>query len=178
MHIEYECTMLEVNKEELEGKLKSLGAIKKGDYFQKRYTYNYLPDVKGKWLRLRTNGEVSTLAIKNITDKNLIGGTQELEVEVSSFEDTRNILEELGFKHNNYQENKRTVYVLDEVEISIDTWPMIPTYAEVEGKCEEDVLKVIDLIGLNYEVTNLDVASIYEEIYGIKILDIKNLKFD
>ena len=46
MHIEYECTMLEVNKEELENKLKSLGAIKKGDYFQKRYTYNFLPDVK------------------------------------------------------------------------------------------------------------------------------------
>lgn len=67
-------------------------------------------------------------------DKNDLGGTQEHEVVVSDFEKMNDILEKLGYKHRNYQENKRIRYILDEVEIDIDTWPLIPTYAEIEGK--------------------------------------------
>ena len=36
------------------------------------------------------------------------------------------------------------MYVLNGVEISIDSWPMIPTYAEIEGKSDEDVTKYIN----------------------------------
>ena len=35
MHIEYECTLLEVNKTKFIEKIEQLGAIKKGDYYQK-----------------------------------------------------------------------------------------------------------------------------------------------
>lgn len=40
------------------------------------------------------------------------------------------------------------MYVLNGVEISIDSWPMIPTYAEIEGKSDEDVTKYIKIIRL------------------------------
>jgi hypothetical protein len=57
MHIEYECTLLEINKELLEKRLIEVGAIKVDDYFQRRYTYDFKPASDNKWLRLRTNGK-------------------------------------------------------------------------------------------------------------------------
>ena len=69
-------------------------------------------------------------------------------------------------------------YVLDDVEIDIDTWPMIPTYVEIEGKSEESVLNIIKKLGINdKKITTLDVQSLYKEIYNIDITKIDILKF-
>lgn len=177
MNTEYECTLLEVNKEELEKRLFELGAKKHWEHIQKRYTYDFIPKQENKWIRLRTNGKTSTLTIKEVFDKEIIGGTKELEIEVSDFDKTNLILQQLGYSFKNYQENRRTFYTLNNVEISIDKWPLIPEYVEIEGKSEEDVKKIIELLNLNYKITNLDVTSIYEDIYGIDVLNIKELKF-
>jgi adenylate cyclase class 2 len=120
----------------------------------------------------------STLTIKNIIDKHLIGGTKELEIEVSDFESTNLMLEELGYEHRNYQENKRTLYKIDNIEIDIDKWPLIPEYAEIEGPNEEAVKCFVESLNLDYKMTTLDVTSIYNEIYGIDVLVIKELKLD
>ena len=56
---------------------------------------------------MRTDGKTSTLTIKEIVDKNEIDGTNEIEIEVSSFENANKILNELGYVARNYQENKR-----------------------------------------------------------------------
>ena len=117
------------------------------------------------------------MTIKELFDKEIIGGTTELEIEVSDFDKTNLILQKLGYYFKNYQENRRAFYTLDNVEISIDKWPLIPEYAEIEGKTEEDVKKIVELLNLNYKITNLDVTSIYEDIYGIDVLSIKELKF-
>ena len=106
-HIEYEVRVLEINKEEIQNKLNELGATLVEDVFQRRYVYDFNPVNPNKWIRLRTNGKKTTLTIKEVVDKNKIGGTKELEVEVSDFELTNIALNELGFKHRNYQENKR-----------------------------------------------------------------------
>lgn len=100
----------------------------------KRYVYDFNPINKNKWIRLRTDGKTSTLTIKEIVDKNEIDGTNEIEIEVSSFENANKILNELGYVARNYQENKRIKYTLDGVEIDIDFWPLIPPYVEIEGK--------------------------------------------
>ena len=178
MHVEYECTLLEINKEEFIKLLESHGAKKIGDYFQKRYTYDFKPKVEDKWIRLRTNGEKTTLTIKEMIDKNKIGGNHELEIEVSDFDKTNELLKELGFEYRNYQENKRISYVLDDIEFDIDSWPLIPEYVEIEGNDEKSVKKMIKKLNLDEsKITTYDVTSIYENIYGIKILDMKELKF-
>ena len=178
MHIEYECTLLEIDKEAFIKLLEMNNATKIGDFHQKRYVYDFNPKVENKWIRLRTNGEKTTLTIKKIIDKNEIGGNHELEVEVSDFEQTNQILNELGYIPRNYQENDRTSYVLEGVEFDIDTWPLIPTYVEIEGKNSDDVKKMIERLNLDTsKITTYDVTSIYEEIYGINIMDIKELRF-
>ena len=41
MESEYEITVLDIDVSEIEKKLESIGAIKQGEYFQKRNLYNY-----------------------------------------------------------------------------------------------------------------------------------------
>lgn len=176
MNTEYEIRVLEIDKQKLIDKLERLGTEFKGDNEQRRYVYDVIPKEDGKWIRLRTNGKKTTLTYKNVVSTT-IDGTKELEVEVSDFEKTNELLENMGIKNRGYQENRRTQYVLNGVEIDIDSWPMIPTYVEIEGKNEDEVLKTLDLLELPKDkVTTLDVESVYMK-YGIDLKDIKVLKF-
>ena len=177
MNIEYEARILDIDKDKLIKRLKDLNARFVGEFNQKRYVYNIIPKTNGKWLRLRTNGNKTTLTYKSV-EKNSIDGTKELEIEVDNFENTNSLLELAGIKNKGYQENNRVQYVLDDVEIDIDTWPMIPTYVEIEGKSEESVLNIIKKLGINdKKITTLDVQSLYKEIYNIDITKIDVLKF-
>ena len=83
----------------------------------------------------------------------------------------------MGIKSRGFQENKRTQYILNGVEIDIDSWPMIPTYVEIEGKNEEEVMNTLEILELPKDkVTTLDVDSVYKK-YGIDLKVIKVLKF-
>lgn len=177
MKTEYEVRVLEINEEKMIKKLETLGATKVGEYEQKRYVYDVIPKNEHQWIRLRTNGKKTTLTFKNI-EKTTVDGTKELEVEVSSFEDTNEFLERIGFKSKAYQENRRIQYILDGVELDIDSWPLIPIYMEIEGKSEEDVNSMIEKLDLeNEKITALDVKGIYQEKYNIDIDEIPHLKF-
>jgi len=177
MNTEYEIRILEINKEEFIKKIISMGAKHIGDFDQKRYVYDVKPINPNKWIRLRTNGKDTTLTIKEIkTDT--IDGTKELEISVDDFEKTNLILENLGFKSKNYQENKRSEYILDDIHIDIDRWPMIPTYIELEGLNEESVIKMVNKLGYKMEeCTTKSVQGIYN-YYGYEVNNIPNLNFD
>lgn len=177
MDIEYEVRILEINLEEFEQKLLQLGAELSDCYQQKRYVYDMIPKQEGKWIRLRTNGVQTTLTIKSIESSN-IDGTKELEIEVSNFHKCHLILQELGYKAKGYQENKRKKYLLDGVEIDIDSWPLIPTYVEIEGRTKEEVEKIVEKLGYFMDdVTTMDVNRIYTH-YGYSLEDIPILKFE
>lgn len=176
--IEYEARVLEIEKEKLEKKLEFLGAKKIADFNYKRRVYNFNPASDNKWIRLRTDGKNTTLTIKEIKSQ-AIDGTEETEIQVSDFEQTDTILNKLGYKAHAYQENKRTRYVLDGVEIDIDTWPYIPTYVEIEGKSTEDVKNMINKLELdNNKITSIDVRGVFKKFYKIDIAKKKEVKFD
>lgn len=177
MKTEYEVRILEIDTKEVIQKLQKMGATKIQDSVQKRYVYDFNPAQKGKWIRLRSNGKKSTLTIKEIVNSN-IDGTKELEVEVSDFEETNMILNKLGYKHRNYQENHRIQYMFGDIEIDIDSWPLIPTYLEIEANSEEEVLNFVNKLGMETKkVVTLDVEAIYREIYGVDIMKIEDLRF-
>ena len=177
MRTEYEVRVLEINVKDIEKKLKDIGTEFCWDKLQRRYVYDFIPKVDGKWIRLRTNGDKTTLTIKNLVSSE-IDGTQELEVSVGDFERTNLILKELGYEAKGYQENRRVQYILNGVEIDIDYWPLIPTYLEIEGSSEDDVYSVLSLLGLKKEdATTKDVESLYLD-YGYNIEEIYNLKLE
>lgn len=177
MKTEYEVRILEVNKDEMIKKLERLGALKRGEFNQRRYVYDIKPAQNGKWIRLRTDGKKTTLAYKDVAS-DTIDGTKEVEFEVSSLDETKEFLSKIGFDYRSFQENKREQYILDGVEIDLDTWPMIPTYMEIEGVSEEQVTSMLDRLGVDEsKITALNCDDIYREIYNIDIHGIKELKF-
>ena len=178
MNTEIEERVLEIDKDKVIAKLEELGAKKIGDWHQKRYVYDFIPKRENEWIRLRTNGKETTLTYKNVESKD-ISGTKELEIVVSDFEETNQLLKIMGYTPRSFQENLRTRYYLDHIEIDIDTWPLIPTYLEIEGNSEEDVKRVEKLLELNEsKVTTMNCQDIYLEEYGIDINQIEELKFD
>ena len=177
MHTEYEVRILEIDKEEVINKLKDIGAKFCWDQVQRRYVYDFMPKLDGKWIRLRTNGIKTTLTIKDIVSSK-IDGTRELEVEVSDFDTTNSILNELGYEAKGYQENRRCQYILDDVEIDIDDWPYLPTYLEIEGPSEDRVYEVVKILGFNEKDTiTKDVEGIYLD-YGYDIKNNYDLKLE
>lgn len=177
MHTEIEERVLEIDQQQMIKKLEKLGATKVGEWYQKRYVYDFIPKRENEWIRLRDNGEEVTLTYKNIENKG-IDGTKELEINVSGFEETNQLLNVLGYQPKAYQENKRIRYKLNQVEIDIDMWPLIPAYMEIEGKIIEEVKQIEKMLQINPEkVTTMNCQDIYQKNYGINIDQIKELKF-
>lgn len=177
MKTEYEVRILETNHDKMIEKLESLGAKFQFSALQQRMVYDLKPKCDGKWIRLRTNGTTSTITIKDITAKT-IDGTKELEIEVSDFEKANEILEVLGYHNRGFQQNKRTQYILDGVEIDLDRWPLIPEYMEIEGPSEEAVYQCLEKLGISKDkIVTLDVASIYTH-YGYDGEYLTDLNFE
>ncbi len=178
MHIEYEVRVLEIDVNDIKNKLTELGAVLIEDVFQRRYLYDFNPVDPDKWIRLRTNGTITTLTIKDVRSSK-IDGTHELEIVVDDFDKTNEILNELGYRARGIQENKRIKYDLLGVEVDIDTWPRIPTYLEIEGKNKEEVYHVLELLEIPKEkAISLNTQSIYKEIYHIDLSKESLLSFD
>lgn len=168
MKTEIEARLLECNVQNLIKKLETVGAVFVGDWLQLRYCYDFKPARENSWIRLRTNGVETTLTIKEITS-NAIDGTKESEIVVSDFFVTDEILNKLGYEARSKQENRRIRYVLDGVEIDIDFWPLIPAYVEFEGSAQNDIKRVCDKLGIEFNsLTTMDVSSIYG-YYGYNI---------
>lgn len=141
-----------------------------------------------KWIRLRANGKKAELTIKHISSsKEMINGIMqygidsinEYEVAVDSFEKTDEILNALGFYHRSYQEKKRSTYLHPDhdLEIVIDSWPMIPPYMEIEGSDVNEIMDFAKSLGFTAEdVLVCNTADVYEK-YGLNIFDYKELKF-
>ena len=176
MKTEFEVRILEIDVDSIKKKLDKTAEFQ-WDHVQKRYVYDFIPKEENKWIRLRTNGDTTTLTIKNLVTSE-IDGTQELEIVVDDFDKTNIILKELGYVPKGYQENRRVQYILDGVEIDIDYWPLIPTYLEIEGPSEEDVYNTLTKLGYSKEdCTTRDVEGIYVD-YGYKISEIYDLKLE
>ena len=176
MKTEYEVRFLEIDKDKILKRLKELGAKEIGNWLQVRKTYDLIQPQKNSWLRLRTNGKTTTLAVKEInSDK--IDGTNETEVIVDDFNEMDKILTKIGLKARNYQENYRQQFQYKNSEIDIDSWPLIPTYLEIEGKNEEIIKEICSDLELDYKKSiTMDVTDIYKKVYNIDILKIKTLK--
>lgn len=140
-----------------------------------------------KWIRLRKSGNETTLTVKQILGRRTnefgvrehsISNVLEYETGVTSFETTKEILEQLGYYHKNYQEKRRISYVYNDIEIDIDHWPHIPPYIEVEAHSEKDIFDFLHLIGYTKEDTvSMNADDVYTH-YGLDMYSYKELKFD
>ncbi|MGW6427215.1 class IV adenylate cyclase [Nocardia sp. NPDC055053] len=176
MPIEYEAKILDIDPDTIERHILDKGGRKLGERFMRRYVYDIAPGVDSKWIRLRDNGNRTTLAVKEITS-DAIDGTHEVEVGVDDFAATNALLEMLGFSAKSYQETKRVSFTLDGAELELDTWPRIPPYLEIEAATKAGVIRVAELLGYTEaDLTGENTIRIYAR-HGIDLNTIGELRF-
>ncbi len=170
MEIEFEATFPNISKDEMRSKLKEAGAtLKREEFMQKRIVLN-LPkghEIKGGWLRVRDEGDKITMSLK-VVDGDQIHNQKEICLNIDNLKQAELFLTSLGCEKKAYQETKRELWLLDGVEVTIDEWPFLEPFLEVESTSEEKVKTACEKLNLNYkEALFCSVDTLYAKKYNI-----------
>lgn len=152
MKIEYEATFYPVDKNKIREKL---GAIKadlvRSEYLQKREVF-FLPkghEIEGGWLRVRNEGDKITMSLKVVSGVS-IEDQKEICLTVDSYEQATLFLESLGCQRKAFQESKRELWRIGDVDVCIDEWPWLEPFVEIEGQSEKEVRVVSEALGFDF----------------------------
>lgn len=166
---ESELRAFDIDATKVRHSIKLMGAEAKGLLQFKRAVLDVVPVNPNKWIRVRTDGKTTTLAIKERIART-VDGTGEVEVEVSDFSKTLELLNTLGgYKPRSIQENTRELYIIDGTEVSIDTWPKINPILEIEGEAD-NIAEIAGRLGIEPEsLTAKSVEEHYLETLGLDV---------
>lgn len=176
METEIEAKFPDVNADALRKVLEEKGAILEyPEVLMRRMNYDY-PDrrleEKGGWIRVRDEGTEVTLSYKQLQDRTL-HGTKEINVVVDDFDKTRQFLEAIGMVAKAYQETRREKWNYKGVEVTIDTWPWVPTFVELEGPTEALVREVAADLNFDWSTAmHGSVETIYQMHFDFTELEI------
>jgi adenylate cyclase, class 2 len=170
MKIEYEATYTNIEPDVIREKLKEAEAqLIRPEYLQRRSVF-HMPqgnEVAGGWVRVRDEGNKITMSVK-IVDGDTIQDQKESCIEVSDYTEAEILLESLGCTKKAYQESRRELWKLNDVEITIDTWPFLEPFVEVEGVSEETVKEVSEKIGFVWSSARFcAVGTLYSERFNL-----------
>ena len=170
MTTEYEATFRNIDKDDIRTKLKAAGAtLIKPEFMQKRAVF-YMPEgheIPGGWLRVRDEGDQITMSLKVVVDGR-IEDQKEIMFKVDDFDEAKEFLTLLGCKYKAYQESKRELWKLDGAEVTIDEWPFLEPYVEVEAHSEQEVQSVSGKLGFDYSKAIFSAVDyLYHLEYGI-----------
>ena len=170
MDIEYEATFFPVVKESVREILRKNGAkLINSEYLQKRTAFN-LPkghEIAGGWARVRQEADKITMSVK-IVDGHGIENKREVCLTVDSFANAEMLLTSLGCTKKAYQENKRELWKTGDVEITIDEWPYLEPFVEIEGSSEQSVKNTAEKLGFKWKNAIFhSVDYMYHKKYGV-----------
>ncbi len=169
MDIEIEAKFLDVDAAALRAKLAAVGAKQEHpEILMKREVFDY-QDLRlekiGGWARVREEGSKITMSYKQLNDRTL-HGTQEVTLFIDDFEKACKFLIAIGLEKKAYQETKRERWLLGDIEITIDTWPWIPTFVELEGPSEAMLRDVAQKLDFDWQsAMHGSVETAYQKYY-------------
>mgnify|MGYP000574850296 CR=1 FL=1 len=178
MQVEIEAKFLDVDVDDLREKLKKIGAKQiHAEQAMRRVVFDY-PDSRlekiGGWVRVRDEGDKITFSYKQLNDRTL-HGTKEIETTVGDFQKAVDLLTAIGLEQKAYQETKREKWQLGGSEITIDTWPWIPTFVEIEAASENELRALAKKLGLDWAAAmHGSVETAYQKYYDFTEHEIDN----
>jgi adenylate cyclase class IV len=184
-YTEFEAKFYPVNKEEYRKKLTSIGAKL---IIPERKMIRIVADkranpmlAKSGYIRIRDEGnEVVRFSLKITAEKGgVLSDQKEIDVEVSDFDKTKKIIEATGVIFNRKQETLREEWEYKDAQITIDSWPGLNVYSEIEANSEEKVKEISDELGFDWEKKIITpAAEVYEKVYGINIDEVLKMISD
>lgn len=183
MKNEFEATYLAINKEHVRTLLKDSGfELKVPEYMMRRKTFDFsiIAPGKNKWGRVRQESDRATMTIKEIRGSG-INDTFELEMTVDSFDSACEMFEQCNVPAKSFQENYREVWVRKDIQATVDTWPGLEPFLELESDSEEKVRSISEELGFPFEdATFGSIDLVYEKEVGIpseKIIKLPEITF-
>ncbi len=175
MKIEYEATFPNIEKSNARKRLETASAkLIRPEFLQKRFNLD-LPkghEVKSGFVRVRDEGDKITLTFKIVGGED-ISDQKEVLIVVDNFDSTVELLKCIGCMPKTYEETKRELWIVDGVEITIDSWPFLGSLVEVEGKSEDEVKAVSSKLGFDWKDARFCTAgALYKEKYGLGPVDL------
>ena len=170
MKIEYEATFLNIDKQEMRERLRKIkGKLIRPEFLQKRIVFN-LPkgnEIKGGWVRVRDEGDKITMSLKVVHGIG-IESQKEICLKIDNFKEAEEFLTILGCEKKAYQENKRELWKIDGIEVTIDEWPFLEPFVEIEGDSEESVKHIAEKLGFDYQKALFcSIDTLYSNKYNL-----------
>lgn len=187
METEFEAKFYPVNKDEYRRKLQSIGAVLK---IPERKMRRIIADHHANknllcdYIRVRDEGNLIRLSAKvHAKPDGKVSDQKEADTEVKDFDETKEILEYAGLSFDKYQESLREEWEYQNATITIDTWPCLETYSEIEAGSEDEVKEIAEKLGLSWEdKLLLTLDELCSKVYGISqeesLEKIKNVTFE
>lgn len=174
METEYEAKFYPINKEKYRAKLLSMGAkllIPERKMLRTVIDRRLHPQLKANYIRVRDEGNLVRLSAKTITSQTgNMADQKETDVVVSDYKKCIEIIELMGFTFDRVQENMRETWELEGAEITIDTWPGLDPYSEIETSSEAEVKRLAEKIGFNWSKKIITpAAELYVEHYRLPL---------
>lgn len=172
MAVELEAKWVNVDFSELRNKLKNKGAkLIQPERLMKRVAFDFsdktLNNTKNAWVRVRDEGDKITISYKQVLDRSIYG-TNEISIEVDSFDQAIELVKRIGLHAKSYQETKRETWVWCGVEITLDVWPWLPPMIEIESDKEDSVWSTASALGLDKnDATHGSVENVYAMYYSV-----------
>lgn len=166
---EIEVKFIRINLDDIRQRLTQAGAtLEQPMRSMRRVISDTVNHDQWEFLRVRDEGDKITLTFKKFdSSKELsIDSAQEIEVQVSDFQKTIDLLSATGLEFRSFQESKRETWQLGEVEIVLDVWPWLDPYMEIEGSTEAQLKEVAEKLGLDWQHAVFgDVMAAYRAQY-------------
>ena len=159
---EREVKVLNIDKKEIEKKLIDLGAVLVKDEDQVNYRFDtddyFLKKKYMGYLRIRItknnlSGETkSTMTFKRSIKKDSLRVNEEIDTDLSDWENASKIIQLLGYKQKRPGYKHRRSYRYENILFEIDTWDeetYSKPYLEIEVSSYEELEKAIMLLNLD-----------------------------
>lgn len=184
MDIEYEAKFLNVDKDVMRARLAAARAtLVRPEYLQRRIPFDLPGDRRSKdsWLRVRDEGDKVTLSLKAV-DGDRIEDQREICITIDSFDEGVKLLDAIGCERKSYQETKRELWSFDGADVTIDEWPFLEPFVEIEAPSEAAVRTAAEKLGFDYTRAVFGSAGkLYFMKYGVwpdTVNRIKKIVFD
>jgi len=170
MNTEYEAKFPNIDKDAMRKKLQECGAtLIYPEFLQVRAEFDmpHMVGNFGEYVRVRQESDKVTMTYKNHqTDQ--IDGVQEIELIINDYQSGVDFLKTLGAIQTCHKENYREKWMLNDAEVTLDTYPFLEPYVEVEGSSVKSVIETANKLQLDMDTKLSDTnAALYAQKYSI-----------